>query len=312
LLEYYGEKAFQDGRDFLLNQRSTQEMAARYHLIEWALERAHGVVVHDDGVLRQIRPLINAPAVAVELPYASADRLPVARPMKFQGQPGEKLQLVLFGFLQGENRRLVPFLEALAAFPQKERCRLTIAGEVPDKKLLTKTLKRLNIDGLVHVEGFLSEPALDGLIADSDLAINLRFPSRGESSGSLLRIWSHARPCLVTKTAWYARRPAGTVAWVRPEEEVADLHQHLQGILDNPERYREIGLAGRRELENRHTPGLYAQAIMALLFEVQGYRKQAFIQPYLTYLSRNPAISKYLAEPAAPRICKILTEIASP
>ncbi len=104
----------------------------------------------------------------------------------------------------------------------------------------------LGLGRLVSVHGFVAEAAeLDAALQRSHLALNLRDPTMGEASASQLRIWQHGLPSLVTDIGWYATLPASTVAKVRRESELADIQMHLAEFLRAPERYREMGQAGR-------------------------------------------------------------------
>jgi hypothetical protein len=97
----------------------------------------------------------------------------------------------------------------------------------------------------------------------------------GEASVSQLQIWDHALPSLVTRVGWYAGLPEGTVAWVRPDHEIADIRSHLSAFLADPMRYALVGEQGRRLLETRHTPEAYAQALVDLVGQGEAFRPNA-------------------------------------
>ena len=62
-------------------------------------------------------------------------------------------------------------------------------------------MPRVELLGLrerVTFHGYVSEAELEAALDDADLAVNLRYPTMGEASGSQLRIWDHALPSLVT------------------------------------------------------------------------------------------------------------------
>jgi hypothetical protein len=67
----------------------------------------------------------------------------------------------------------------------------------------------------------------------------------------------------VTRTGWYADLPPETAAFVDPETEIDDLHQHFRAALENPRMLLAMGEAGRRHLERRHHPDLYARELVA-------------------------------------------------
>src|SRR5438067_6262196 len=87
----------------------------------------------------------------------------------------------------------------------------------------------------------------------------------GEASASQLRIWHHGLPSLVTRTGWYGTLPENTVAFVRPDNEAEDIHEHLTGFLSDPQRYRELGENGRSYLHQHHTFETYVDALIELV-----------------------------------------------
>ncbi|HEY9606194.1 MAG TPA: glycosyltransferase, partial [Allocoleopsis sp.] len=181
---------------------------------------------------------------------------------------------IISGYLS-PNRRLDPFLEALSTFEQKSSFHLDIYGQIWDKDYIQKRIQDLELSKLVTLHGFVEEDRLDTALSNSDLAINLRYPTMGEASISQLRIWSHALPSLVTQVGWYAELPENTVSFVRPDYEIEDIHQHLRDFLKNPDRFLEMGKNGRRLLEERHHPSVYAKAIVDFAELVQKFRPRS-------------------------------------
>jgi glycosyltransferase involved in cell wall biosynthesis len=131
------------------------------------------------------------------------------------------------------------------------------------------------LQDLVRLHGFVSEAALDQALASAHLAVNLRYPTMGETSYCQLRIWDHALPSLVTPVGWYATIPEDAAGFVRPEREVQDIQEHLSAFLAEPSRYAAKGEKGRRFLEECHTPEAYAQTIIDCATELQHGRARA-------------------------------------
>ena len=125
------------------------------------------------------------------------------------------------------------------------------------------------------VHGFVDDAALADALADAHLAVNLRYPTIGEASLSQLQIWDHALPSLVSSAGWYAGLPRDTVAFVRPEQERADLQAHLGAFLDDPARFARMGANGRRRLETQHAPDDYARAVVDVAATAAAFHPQA-------------------------------------
>ena len=228
-------------------------LAETIPLTELALERARGAVVHTATAYREVAALERCSVLQLDLPY-DAGPPPVAR--AWDGT----LRLVVFGYL-GVNRRIDALLDAIASFPERQHLRLDILGELEDPETVTERIQLLAIDDIVQVRGFLPEAELDQVLDRSHLAVNLRYPTMGEASGSQLRIWSRGLASLVTRTGWYAELPPDAVGFVDPANEIADLHGHFRTALANPDALQAMGAAGRRHLETRHDPARYAREL---------------------------------------------------
>jgi glycosyltransferase involved in cell wall biosynthesis len=189
----------------------------------------------------------------LELPYAAGS---APTPCPWDGT----LRLVIFGYLAA-NRRLDAILDAIASFPQRDRLRLDILGQLQDPEATEQRIRELGLAPLVTMRGYVPERELDELLERSHLALNLRYPTMGEASGSQLRLWSRGLPSVVSRTGWYAELPADAVWFVDPLNEIGDLHRHFSAALSNPDVLRTMGEAGRRHLEQQHAPAAYAEAL---------------------------------------------------
>lgn len=265
---FYGETARQDAELWWNDQLDMPYLVERYPLTPLALANALGVVVHTEQALAFVREGSYSVAYA-PLPYPATGS--AATRSARSGQP--PYRLVVFGYIH-RNRRLEALLEALASMPEKHSFRLEIYGQLWDEAYVQRRIEELELGEIVAIRGFVPEPELDAALEAADLAVNLRFPSMGEASGSQLRIWNHALPTLVTRVGMYASLPDDTVAFVRPEHEVADIQAHLRAFLDDPPRYARMGENGRRRLEERHAPRTYARLIRDFAGEVACLRRR--------------------------------------
>ena len=274
---YYGEAGRRDALEcFRSEARNIDEMAERYPLTQLALRGALGCVVHTRAAFEELKDESECPMVYAPLPFESESgrngaRASVDAEKRAEGPP---FRLIIFGYL-GRNRRLDVVLTALAEFPEKEKFHLEIYGQLLDNKSLRGPIRALGLKRLVSVRGFVPEEGLDDALSRSALAINLRYPTMGEASGSQLRIWSHALPSLVSEVGWYATLPADAVAFVRPEHEVEDIQKCLREFLDDPQRFARMGLRGRQVLEEEHTPENYAQTLMSFVHKAQSFRTRS-------------------------------------
>jgi glycosyltransferase involved in cell wall biosynthesis len=252
---YYGRQGEKDADDYCNQHLSTEYMGWVYPLTHHALENALGVVVHTQPAAETLRIENRWPLTSAPLPYVATPRPRAPR------RGGPPYRLVVLGYL-GRNRRLDQILQALAEFPERDAFRLDIYGRIWDPAAVRARVQKLRLDRYVTLHGFVAEDKLDEALEAAHLALNLRYPSVGEASGGQLRAWDHALPSLVTRTGWYATLPGEAVAFVNPEQEVAELQEHWRTLLADPQRFARMGEAGRRILEREHAPEDYVQTLL--------------------------------------------------
>lgn len=267
---YYGIPGEIAAEKFWDGKISTESMAERYPLTALALKNSLAVITHSQQAYTKLKQENLWLTGYIPLPYPSQVQLLNKKAKNNR----EYYQLIIFGYI-GVNRCLEIVLESLAQFPQRECFRLDIYGEIWNASYIKQRINELDLNSLVTLHGFVPETELENALANSDLAINLRYPTMGEASGSQLRVWSHGLPSLVTKIGWYAELPDDTVAYVHIDHEIEDIHQHLQAFIKDPERYRTMGKKGQNWLEKNHSPESYVQAILAFAKEICPRRHHA-------------------------------------
>jgi hypothetical protein len=269
-----GAAAVEAGREVLAGRLDLRAAAVRFPLSAWALRDAHGVVSHNAAALSEALPGLRLPLLDVPLPWLPLNAM---APERAHVRPeGALLELVICGYLNSPSRRLDEVLTALAAYPQKERLLLHIAGGLADPSVLLARVRELGLSMQVKFHGYLSESALAKLLERAHLALNLRWPSVGEASGAQLRFWNHSLPTAVTRTGWYARQTAESVLFVDPQGERGDLWRIWDRALADAAGIAALGLAGRRHLAARHGAEVFAAALADFLPSVAAFRGTAF------------------------------------
>jgi len=104
---------------------------------------------------------------------------------------------------------------------------------------------RPSLAGRCQITGYVSEEALDSYIAAADVVVNLRFPSVGESSGTLARAFAAGRCCIVNDTAAYAELPRDAVVHLPVFGTVPALANALEGLLTHPDLRAIFGARAR-------------------------------------------------------------------
>ena len=259
---YYGEEGRRDAAEcFRSNAGNIDYMAERYPLTQFAVEHQLGIVVHTREAYDALSRNQECPIVLAPLPFAAGGRVQSIS-VKLNGPP---YRLIVFGYI-GRSRRLNSVLRALAEMPEKAQFRLDVYGDILDEEnQLRAQIRALDLKPQVTLHGFATEARLDEALSQAHLAINLRYPTMGEASGSQLRIWAHRLPALVSRVGWYQTLPPDTVAFVRTDEnEIADIQMHLRALLTDARAFTAMGERGHKLLEAQHAPARYARTLVEM------------------------------------------------
>ena len=101
------------------------------------------------------------------------------------------------------------------------------------------------------------------LMAACDVLVNLRYPTMGETSGSVIRALSLGRPLIVSDVGWFSELPDDVVLKVPVDEyEVATLEAALTLAV---ERAQQLGDAARAYVAAEHSLPAVAEAYAAAL-----------------------------------------------
>jgi glycosyltransferase involved in cell wall biosynthesis len=199
-------------------------------------------------------------------------------------------------------------LKALREFDQPGRFHLHVLGEIlDDEKRIKKEIRESGLQDVVTLHGFVTEERLDRVLHDADFAINLRYPTMGEASGSQLRIWAHRLPSMVTRVGWYESLPADIVTHISADEsEAADIQNTLKAFMGNPARFIEMGERGRTRLETDHSPEAYARGLIEFAADLKRYRPQSALYELAT--RAGAALTGMYGHPGTEAMLKPLAE----
>jgi glycosyltransferase involved in cell wall biosynthesis len=231
-----------------------------------ALLRAQrGVLVHSEwaaGVIREENPEIRVRAIPMGIPLPPpADPAAGRRIRERFGLPLDQPVLGSFGF-QTPIKRTGAVIRALAR-PGLENVHLLVVGEVSPAVDLEGEARRAGVAERVHVADFLPYEDFEAAIAAVDLCLNLRYPTAGETSASLLRVLALGVPAIVSDYAQFADLPREVALRVPLGDEESDaLAALLRDLLARPERLRAMGAAARELIRSRHDPARSAEAVL--------------------------------------------------
>src|SRR3954462_7060001 len=185
----------------------------RFPLAGTVLDDARGVIVHSDFVAPHARAA-GYQGRLWRIPHPAWPMHDVAPAGDVTGDP----LIGCFGFLN-MNKRIPELLQAFASLRQKRPgARLLLAGAAGERFDLSRRLERLGRSRGITRLDYVPEERMWSLMAACDVLVNLRFPTMGETSGSVIRGLSLGKAMVVSDVGWFSELP-GDVALRVPVDE---------------------------------------------------------------------------------------------
>jgi len=214
------------------------------------LECSRGIIAHSRFVAEEVRKAGFQGPVAV-IPHGAW--IPDGDRMGFRQRLGldEATPLVgMFGFLKPYKR----IRESLRAFRRLVRvvpeAKMILVGEPHPEFPVRDLIRSLGLAPYVRVIGFAPIGDFVGYMSACDVVLNLRHPTVGESSGSMLRAMGLGKAVLVSDVGAFREYPDGICLKVPvgPGEEDC-IFEYLNILVSRPELARAMGRRAREWVE---------------------------------------------------------------
>lgn len=175
---------------------------------------------------------------------------------------GIKDDTVSFGILgfQSFHKRVVELLEGFVELDEKLDIKIFLIGKWEDniKTQAGKALKILEARKWVILEDrYVTEPELEEYITLSDIVVNFRYPTAGESSGIACQCLAIGVPLMVNKIGSFVDLPEKSVFRVpysKDGNEKKVVSAALKYILENPEALKEKQLNAQNNVDYYKLP----------------------------------------------------------
>jgi glycosyltransferase involved in cell wall biosynthesis/SAM-dependent methyltransferase len=230
------------------------------------LEGSRAVIVHSRYVAEQVRKAGFCGPIAT-IPHGAW--IPMVDRERYRSRLGldEMAPLLgVFGFLK-PYKRIAEALRALKRLVRLEpRVKMILAGEPHPDLPLAALIRRLDLAASVRVLGFVPIEDFEGYMAACDIVLNLRYPTVGETSGSLLRALGLGKATLVSDVGAFRELPEDVCLKVpvdTTEEDV--IFEYLNLLVSRPSVARGMGARAREWVERECNWPLVARRYVEFL-----------------------------------------------
>jgi glycosyltransferase involved in cell wall biosynthesis len=225
---------------------------------------AEGLVVHSEwgrARLAQIAPAV--PVAHVNLPVVPEDAAPREPASAGSRRP---VEIASFGHITTE-KGIERTLAALAALGEGHDFRYTLVGQ-PEGLDVTEMVRSRGLASRVAVTGFVTLEEFKARIRATDIAVNLRERTVGETSASVCRIMAAGVPVLVSNVGWFAELPDDAVVKIDAGAgSDAQLRAFLARLIEDAPLRRRIGENARLYALAEHAIERSAAAYLDFLSE---------------------------------------------
>lgn len=243
----------------------------QFPLSEDVIDAAKEVIVHSEHSRQQVLGWC---------PDASVTRVPMGVPVppeisrerarRLLSLPQDQYIIASVTFIN-PYKRLDVVMQAVRRLREFLPARLVLAGSVSHMVPLDRLVVMFGIEQAVDRFGYVDDRTARLIVGAADVCVNLRWPTAGETSASLLRTMGAGRPVLVTDAGSFAELPDGAVVKVPADAlEEESVYALLHGLAERPALREQIGGLAREFIAREHSLAAMARGYHAVIERVIG------------------------------------------
>lgn len=237
-----------------------------YPLFERTVQASLGVAVHSRYAYDMVNGRLPQTSIA-HIPLLQADsasQSPSSQAAKAAlGFAPDTLLLSSFGYMAA-SKRIDVALRAFATlshqFPQLT---YALVGAMIEGYTLRSLITELNLENKVRCVGYADESTFQTYMAATDIGINLRYPSLGETSATLFRLMGAAKPTLVSNVDTFVELPDDVCLKIDVDaQEQSQIETALRTLVVDETRRRQMGLHAHAYIQQECDPATVAGKYM--------------------------------------------------
>ena len=238
----------------------------RFHMLGSIFPHATRIIVHNHWAENAVRslgyggPIHVVPFLSYPLPPLSSS---ASRQLKKHYRISDNDVVIgSLGFI-GPTKRMSQLCAALATMRDKVFFKLLIVGEGDD---LRPMIASAGLRDRTIQLNFVSDKDFVVLLGLTDIVVNLRYPSMGESSATLTQAMTMGKPCVVTNDASFRDLPDHCVVKIDVgETEVTDLAAAINELVADSARRESLSKAAKTFVAENLRPSKIANQFKAVI-----------------------------------------------
>ena len=291
--------AFARPLDFPLNCRLARGAEGILVHSEWS--RARFAAIAPGVPVRRVNHHIT-PTAAASLPRGERDADGPVRPVR----------IASFGLIT-PDKGIERALRALAALRDAYDFRYTLVGDPNSYFDVRALVRECGLEDRVEITGHVSLEEFERRIGETDVALNLRERTVGETSGSLCRIMAAGVCAVVSSVGWFGELPDDCVVKVEPGEHADELlRAYLARLIEDGPLRARLGANARRHVVAEHDIRKSAEGYLEFIREVVAGRPRrrllAGLSAELSLLGVEPDLDDALVRAVAEEFAALAPE----
>jgi 2-polyprenyl-3-methyl-5-hydroxy-6-metoxy-1,4-benzoquinol methylase/glycosyltransferase involved in cell wall biosynthesis len=247
---------------------------------------AEGIIVHSDwsrerfetvapGVpVRRVNHHVSRDAAAAGLTRTAAGMIRDAA-AALTTEPRDArvpVRIASFGLIT-PDKGIERALRVLASLRERHDFRYTLVGDPNSYFDVRALVRECGLEDRVEITGHVSLAEFERRIFETDIALNLRERTVGETSGSLCRIMAAGVCAVVSAVGWFGELPEGAVVKIEPGEHADELlRAYLERLIEDATLRESIGANARRHVLAEHDIERSAEGYLNFIREVVATR----------------------------------------
>ncbi len=162
--------------------------------------------------------------------------------------PEDAVVVAAFGSILDKklNRETIAAVKAIAEKTDKKICYVMVGGGTYVDDLL--------VPGRIIKTGYTELNEFNSMIEYADIILNLRNPSHGETSASMLRIMQKGKPCITNNGGWFSEIPEECACKIELDDIEGNIEKAIRDLVEDDDRRRAMGEAAKRYVDEECSP----------------------------------------------------------